>query len=213
MLTCKCPAAEALETIPAVKCSENFGQIQKVAFQRLTKADGTRNSFDSAASIKKKASWTPLLTAADSTKVVVSPYIEAPTSEAGEPTTAYGGNDSLNGIEVIIGRNPTSFSAVIRKAPQSVIKALKALECEATGDLGVFLFNANGDIEAIKDESSETYYPIPIQSFFVSDKTHGGLEAFDSNNIQWAFPQNFSDNLVIVTPEDFNPLTDLVPAV
>ena len=44
-LICQCPAADAITTIPAVTCPENFGQIQKVAFQRLRKADGTRNSF------------------------------------------------------------------------------------------------------------------------------------------------------------------------
>ena len=57
-----------------------------------------------------------------------------------------------------------------------------------------------------------TYYPIPVRSFFVGDKTHGGLEAPDSNAIQWTFLPNYSDDLAIVTPADFNPLTDLVPA-
>ena len=46
---------------------------------------------------------------------------------------------------------------------------------------------------------------------FIGDKTHGGLEAPDSNAIQWAFLPNYSDDLTIVTP-DFNPLTDLKPA-
>ena len=47
MITCKCPAAASLPNIPAVKCAESFGQIQKVAFQRLTKDDGSKNSFTS----------------------------------------------------------------------------------------------------------------------------------------------------------------------
>ena len=45
MQLCACPAATALTTIPAVGCAESFGQIQKVAFMRLKKADGTVNSF------------------------------------------------------------------------------------------------------------------------------------------------------------------------
>jgi hypothetical protein len=32
------------------------------------------------------------------------------------------------------------------------------------------------------------------------------------NNIQWSFLPNYSDNLKIVIPSDFNPLTDLIPA-
>lgn len=214
MITCQCPAATALTTIPASQCAENFGQIQKVAFQRLRAADGTKNSFTSTTSITLKASWTALLSAADGTKIVVSPYIQAPTSEAGDPITFGGGNDTLGGIEIIQGSNPTSFSAVMRGVPQSVIKAMKPLVCEAqAGNLGVYLFDENGNIEAVQDETTATtYYPIPIAALFIGDKAHGGLEAPDSNPIQWAFPPNYSDNLKIVTPSDFNPLTDLIPA-
>lgn len=154
------------------------------------------------------------MAATDGSKIVVSPYIEAPTQEAGAARTFGGGNETLGGIEVIIGREPNSFSAVLRNIPQNVIKALKALQCEAlTGNLGVYLFDENGKIEAIQDETTATtYYPIPVRSLFVGDKTHGGLEAPDSNAIQWSFLPNYSDNLKIVSPSGFNPLTDLVPA-
>lgn len=213
-LTCQCPAAASLTTIPAVACGENFGQIQKVAFQRLRKADGSRNSFTTTASILLKASWTTLLSAEDGSKVVVSPYIEAPTSEPGAVRTYGGGNETLGGIEEVLGAEPTAFSAVLRRMPQNVIKIMKELSCESNaGNLGVYLFNDNGQIEAIQDpETATTYYPIPIRSFFVSDKGHGGLENPDSNNISWQFAPNYSDDLKIITPTDFNPLTDLVPA-
>lgn len=216
-MICKCPASAALPTIPVSKCPETFGQIQKVAFQRLTKEDGSKNFFSSEATPAKDisvlASWTALLAAEDSTKIVVSPYIQAPTAEAGAARTFGGGNETLGGVEEIIGREPTPFTGVIRKSPQSVIKALKELQCESSGDnLGVFLFDENGAIGAIKDEAVEgKYYPIPIRSLFVGDKTLGGLEAPDSNAIQWAFLPNWSDDLAIVSP-GFNPLTDLKPA-
>ena len=213
-LTCQCPAAAAITTIPAVACGENFGQIQKVAFQRLRKADGTRNSFTSTASILLKASWTALLAAVDGSKVVVSPYIEAPTSEPGAARTFGSGNETLGGVEEILGAEPTAFSAVLRRMPQNVIKIMKELMCESNaGNLGVYLFNDNGQIEALQDQTTATtYYPIPIRSFFVSDKGHGGLENPDSNNMSWQFAPNYSDDLKIVTPTDFNPLTDLIPA-
>ena len=209
-MICKCPAAAALPDVPAITCAETFGQIQKVAFERLTKDDGTKNSFTSKAAITLLASWTPKLSAADSTKIVVSPYIQAPTAEAGAARTFGGGNETLGGVEDIIGREPTPFTGVIRKAPQSVIKALKELQCESWSDnLGLFLFDENGAIGAIEDETtSGTYYPIPIRSLFIGDKTLGGLEAPDSNAIQWSFLPNWSDDLAIVAP-DFNPLTDL----
>ena len=221
MNVCSCPAATALPTIPAAQCAETFGQIQKVAFMRLKKADGTVNAFvdGSTTGIDKKAAWTAKMALTDGGKVVISPYIQAPTSEAGDARTFGGGNDTLGGIEMVIGRNPTSFSGVFRAVPQSIIKVIKELQCEAMADnLGVFLFDENGNIEAIKQsvtvESTTTvsYLPIPIRSLFISDKAHGGLEAPDSNNISWSFLPNYSDDLAIVTPSDFNPLTDLVPA-
>ena len=221
MQLCACPAASALTTIPAVGCAESFGQIQKVVFMRLKKADGTANSFvdGSATGIDKLAAWTAKMGKTDGEKVVISPYIQAPTQEAGEARTFGGGNETLGGVEMVIGRNPSTFSGVMRAVPQSVIKAMKELQCEAQGDnLGVVLFDENGNIEAIKKSetveqvTTVSYLPIPIRSLFIGDKTHGGLEAPDSNAISWSFLPNYSDDLSIVAPSDFNPLTDLVPA-
>lgn len=197
--------------IPVSNCPESFGQIQKVAFQRLYKSTGEKNSFKTDAGIEKKASWTPLLSADDDTKIVISPYIQAPTAEAGAARTFGGGNETLGGVEEIVGREPTPFTGVMRKLPQKIIKALKELQCESWGDnLGVYLFDENGAIGAIQDaKTATTHYPIPIRSLFIGDKTLGGYEAPDSNNIQWAFLPNWSDDLAIIVPKDFNPLTDL----
>ena len=52
---CSCPAAAALTAIPTGNCAESFGQIQKVAFQRLYSAAGVKNKFDSVALIGKLA--------------------------------------------------------------------------------------------------------------------------------------------------------------
>lgn len=200
--------------IPVSNCPESFGQIQKVAFQRLYKSTGEKNSFKTGAGIEKKASWTPLLSADDDTKIVISPYIQAPTAEAGAARTFGGGNETLGGVEEIVGRELTPFTGVMRKLPQKIIKALKELQCESWGDnLGVYLFDENGAIGAIQDaKTATTHYPIPIRSLFIGDKTLGGYEAPDSNNIQWAFLPNWSDDLAIIVPEDFNPLTDLKAA-
>lgn len=200
--------------IPVSNCPESFGQIQKVAFQRLYKSTGEKNSFKTDVSIEKKTSWTSLLLADDDTKIVISPYIQAPTAEAGAARTFGGGNETLGGVEEIVGREPTPFTGVMRKLPQKIIKALKELQCESWGDnLGVYLFDENGVIGAIQDAKTvTTHYPIPIRSLFIGDKTLGGYEAPDSNNIQWAFLPNWSDDLVIIVPEDFNPLTDLKAA-
>ena len=220
MQLCACPAATALTTIPAATCAESFGQIQKVAFMRLKKADGTVNTFvdGSGTGIDKKAAWTAKMALTDGGKAVISPYIQAPTQDGGDARTFGGGNETLGGVEMVIGRNPMNFSGVMRGVPQSIIKVMKSLQCEAQGDnLGVILFDENGNIEAIKKVTTGTpdvveYMPIPIRSLFIGDKVHGGLEAPDNNAISWKFLPNYSDDLAIVQPDDFNPLTDLVPA-
>ena len=213
-LICQCPAAAAIATIPNVVCPENFGQIQKVAFQRLRQADGTRNSFTSSAAITALASWAALLAATNGTKIVVSPYINAPADSGGDARMTSGGNDDLGGIPQVLGGNPVQFDGQMRGVPQSVIKTMKELQCEAqAGNLGVFLFDENGKIEAIKDATTATtFYPIPIRALFIGSKIHGNFDAKDSNAISWQYPDNYSDDLAIVTPTDFNPLTDLVPA-
>ena len=221
MQLCACPAATALTTIPAATCAESFGQIQKVAFMRLKKADGTVNTFvdGSGTGIDKKAAWTAKMALTDGGKAVISPYIQAPTQDGGDARTFGGGNETLGGVEIVIGRNPMNFSGVMRGVPQSIIKVMKELQCEAQGDnLGVILFDENGNIEAIKKVTTGTpdtveYMPIPIRSLFIGDKVHGGLEAPDNNAISWKFLPNYSDDLGIVQPDDFNPLTDLVPAI
>jgi hypothetical protein len=85
---------------------------------------------------------------------------------------------------------------------------MKDLQCEAQADnLGVFLFDENGSIECLV--SGTDNLPIPIRALFIGDKVHGGLEAPDSNAISFSFLPNYSDDLSIEKPTDFNPLTDL----
>lgn len=208
MSVCSCPAAASIPTIGQMECAQDFGQIQKIAFQRIYSAGTTRNSFTSTADIKLLASWQALLTSTSGTKVAVTPYVENPTPDGGDAITYGGGNDTLGGVTKVIGRNPVNMTFALRQFPQSIIKALKELQCEV--GLGVYLFNANGQILAQQDpETATTYYPIPIQSLFVGDLMLNGLETPDENALSFSFAPNYSDNIAVVTPTDFNPLLDL----
>jgi hypothetical protein len=205
-MICKCPRAESLPDIPRFECPETFGQIQKVAFQRITSTDGTKNKFTTLAAITTLASWTPFMVAADSTKIVMSPYIQNPEAAGGGPRMFGGGNETLGGVEEVVGTEPTPFTGIFRKVPQTAIKALKQLGCE---DIGVYLIDENGAIGAIKGDTEGDFFPIPVRAFFVGDKTLGGYDAPDSNVVQWNFLPNWSNDLTMVYPTDFNPLTDL----
>ena len=125
----------------------------------------------------------------------------------GDAITFGGGNDTPGGIVKTIGRKPVTMTFEIRQMTQDVISALKSLSCE---NVGVYLFNGDGQIMALKDESvATTFYPIPIKNLFVSDLKLNGLDTPDSNTLSFSFEPNWSDNAAIVTPTDFNPLTDI----
>ncbi len=210
MSMCSCPAGVALPAVPNASCPQNWGQTQKIIFQRIFKTAGTKNSFTQTASIKQLSSWTPLFAANASsddagTKCVITPYVEAPTSDGGDAITFGGGNDTVGGATKVIGRNPVNMSFVIRQMTQDVIKALKGLQCE--DELGVYLVNGDGQILALSP-SDNTYYPIPIRSLFISDLKLMGLDNPDENTLSFSFLPNWSDDAKVVTP-DFNPLTDL----
>lgn len=209
-MICKCPQSGAISSIPNFKCSETFGQVQKIGLQRLYDDNGRLNFWNQISNnILSLPDWETFLTAEDSTKIVISPYIQAPTAEAGAARTFGGGNETLGGVEEIIGEEPTPFTGVLRKVPQNVIKVLKRLECESKNEnLGIYLFDQHGAIGALQDGSG-FYYPIPIRSFFVGSKTLGGLEAPDSNAISWQFLPEWSLDLVLISPL-FNPLTALI---
>ena len=205
MSMCSCPAGAALPAVPNASCPQDFGQVQKIIFQRIFKTAGTKNSFTQSASIKQLSSWSALFSASDGTKCVITPYVEAPTADGGDAITFGGGNDTVGGTTKVIGRNPVNMSFVMRQMTQDVIKALKGLQCE--DELGVYLVNGDGQILAISS-SDNTYTPIPIRSLFISDLKLMGLDNPDENALSFSFLPNWSDDAKVVTPE-FNPLTDL----
>ena len=207
---CSCPAGAALPAVPNASCPQNWGQTQKIIFQRIFKTAGTKNSFTQTASIKQLSSWTALFSQNDSsdapgTKCVITPYVEAPTADGGDAITFGGGNDTVGGTTKVIGRNPVNMSFVMRQMTHDVIKALKGLQCE--DELGVYLVNGDGQILAISS-ADNTYTPIPIRSLFISDLKLMGLDNPDENALSFSFLPNWSDDAKVVTP-DFNPLTDL----
>lgn len=218
-LNCGCPAGASLTTIPYSECKETLGQVQKVIFQRIYSENNgaiVKNTI-SATNIASKAAMMALMAATDGTKIVVSPYIQNPTTEPGELRTFGSGNQVLGGIPIVLGSDSTAFTGIIYQEPQTVIAAMKTLVCE---NVGVYLIDEYGNIAA-QDASTTSgstttvaYAPIPIGQLFVGDKKLGGYEEPDSNAIAWRFFPNWSDTLAIAKAADFdyNPLVDLVPA-
>ena len=187
-----------LPPIPNMTCGIRYGQVQKVAFTRVG------NLFSNANPITDLASWTAFLAAEDSTKIIVTPYVEAPTMEGGDEKTFGGGNATLDGIIMVLGSQPIRMNFALRNYPQSIISALKVLM--RIKDLGVFLFNDNGGIICLQEGG--TYLPIPIRALFVGDLILSGRTQPDRNTMKFSFKSNYSDKLVVVKP-DFSPINDL----
>lgn len=207
-LNCGCPGAAHLPDLTIAECKEGMGQIQKVAVQRVFKTAGEKNSVTDPST---KASFSTLFSAADGSKMIVSPYLYGPETEPGAKRTFGSGNEVLGGVPIIIGREATTFTANMYEESQLTIKQMKQLMCE---NVGVWLIDEYGNLGCLVDDPKEptTYMPIPIGSLFVGDKKLGGYENPDSNAIEWNFFPNWSDNLYIVKNEtmDFNPLSDWV---
>ena len=188
-----------LPPIPNMTCGIRYGQVQKIAFTRIG------NLFSNSSNpITDLASWTAFLAAEDSTKIVVTPYVEAPTMEGGDEKTFGGGNTTLDGIIMVLGSQPIRMSFALRNYPQTIISALKILT--KIRDLGVFLFNDNGGIICLQE--GDTYQPIPIRALFVGDLILSGRIQPDRNTMKFSFKSNYSDKLVVVKP-DFSPINDL----
>ena len=203
MKYCTCPVPTYLGNIITTlsPCPEAFGQVQKLAFWR------SGNSIASVATMAVLATWTALLAATGDTKVVVSPYIDNPTTEVGEVKEFGSENEVRDGIPINVGRNMTKFSARIYDHAQSYIRAMKELECE---NLEVFLINERGHFGHRLDGTVVKGFP--IRQLFVGDRHLGGFSEPDVNNIQFAFAPNWSDYFTITDPTANFDARDLINA-
>lgn len=207
MSACQCPAGASIPSVPNANCPQDFGQIQKIIFQRIFTSGTNKNTMTKANAVTL-ATWTALFSAEDGAKVIITPYVEAPTADGGDAITFGGGNDTIGGVTKVIGTNPTNMTFALRQIVQSIAKGLKALMCEL--NLGVYFINGDGQIMG-KEVSKDNFGPIPIQTLFVGDLKLNGLETPDENALSFSLPANWSDDVAIITPE-FNPLTDLANA-
>jgi hypothetical protein len=72
----------------------------------------------------------------------------------------------------------------------------------------VYFINEQGQVIGDGEGGTTNFKGIKLQSetMNVSDKTLGGRENPDMNMVRFSLPANWSDNLSVVTPTDFNGL-------
>lgn len=164
----ECPLPATLPDIEKQACSFRIGQIVKIAFGIIGSTPPFAETGEPATPITAKASWDPLVSATDATKIVVTNYLNnlvVPSTDVIED----GGDTNINRIpEMVDGGNaqctfnPKDIESSIRAAMQGLIPFSAIMP--GVSELGAMFINADGDI--IHDA---TNYWIPIYNLFIGD--------------------------------------------
>ena len=206
MSNCNCPLPSALTDIAATGCPFNLGQLQRVIITRASSAFFPATVATSNPNLL--ATWTPLLTAADDTKVVKTPLIGGNPAIVGGSAITQGGNDNstLNGEVEVTGTESSVFTADFKDLEPTIAKAMKDLKCES---VKVFFVNDAGDIIGVSKDSGTTFDGLTVngKSFFLSDRNNNGFGQKDVNTLSFNLAPGWDDYLMKVTPTDFNALT------
>lgn len=203
-----CPQASEITDQVDYTCGFDIGQILKFVAQRQFSSGTTLNSI-TPANIVLLASWTTLLGATNGTKVQASPNLMGDADTApGGPISFGSGNAVPYGIPILVGTEPTPFTAKLYNPQPKSILALKGLYGEV---LGVYLINNYGKIVCKVDNPTTptVCYPIPIISYWIGDRDAGGITDPDFQEVRWSFLPNWSDKIAAFTPTDFDALTQI----
>jgi hypothetical protein len=188
--TCTCPVPTCIATFSAVTCPVDASQIQKLIFWRRG------NEIADVAALILSATWSALKAATDSTKAVVSPFIEAPTFEIGDFVEEGSGNEVRDGIPHIKGSGNTKFTCKVYSPSSAILREFKELECET---LDVIFVNENGHFVHHVDLAADVQ-GFQVVNLGVKDRMIGGYQASDYFDIVFYLRPNWSDYLTITDP-------------
>lgn len=192
--TCPNPTYLASAITDATPCEDYTGQIQRFFFWR-------RDNNMSATSAITATGWTALLTATGNTKVVTSPILVGNVeNEPGEAREFGGGNETKNGVPIIIGADMTSVSGRFYGEDQDNIATIKQWTCE---DLDVIMVNEAGRLIYDSRSTGATLYGFPMESLFVGDLKLGGFGEPDRNEFSFKLRPDWSDTLKISAETTF----------
>jgi hypothetical protein len=200
-----CPPPTALASVPTQECPVRFDQICRFGFQRMQATP----SFTTT-TLLAQATWTPLLTETDDTKVILSPLVPGFVIPTGE-VLKEGGNDNstINGVPRLNGLGFVACTGQLQDVEAAVADALRALASESAlqpgyTNLWMYMFNRFGQI--ITDVSSTNCPGIPVYNVCVGDVGTEGLNKSNLHNLSIDLAPGWSKTVKMFTPS-FNPLT------
>lgn len=207
-----CPLPAALGSVPETSCPVIFGQISKIAIQRIQAVP----SFTLLTAILK-ATWTPHLAAVDDEKIVLTPMISNLVLPASE-LLSEGGNDNttVNGIRNVRGLGSLTVTGQILNISEATKAALQALFAEsksptpgATNLWGYFLTT---DGKVIGKKEGANLAGIPLYNLALTDPGSEGFNKDNVFNFSFDLEGGWSDGFEVLKTTDIKPLTFKNPA-
>lgn len=200
---CDCPQPAAISAIPAFTCGEDFGQIQKLVFQRRQAAA----PFATVVAAGTLANWTTLKAAVGNTKVVSTPFFENFIIPGVEAITEGGDdNSTLDGLALVVGRTTPVATGNFRSLPAATFVAIEKYACEP--DMTVFMINEFSKIIGHSIDGTKVA-GFPIQEFFIGDKGIEGKNTQNKSLFRFGLRAGWSKTAIVVTAVDFDPRFDL----
>lgn len=200
-----CPPAASIADIPEQTCPERFDQVVRLLLQRKQ----TSASFTTTTGLVV-ATWTPLLTETDDTKIQGTPLFANAVIPRGE-LLKEGGNDNttINGIPRLNGRGFVPVTLELQDVEAAVRTALRSYAADSAlqpgfTNLSAYFVNRFGQIICKKDGTN--LFGIDIYNFYVGDVGTDGLGKSNIANMSFDLAPGWSDDVVIIKPTDFNPM-------
>ncbi len=203
-----CPNPATLASAPNPSCPVRFDQIQKMAIRRI----GGRATVTTA-TILLAATITPLLSATDDTKLLISPWLLDLKIPNSEPLKE-GGNDNttINGVPRLTGLGFASVSFMLENVEAATAQAMRALASESansvpgTTNIEGFFITKDGRL-ILDNPSGTTAYGFKLHNFVISDVGSEGLNKPNTFKGSFDLEPLWSKTFKVVTPTDWNPLT------
>ena len=202
-----CPKPTYLANTPNPTCPVRWDQILKLGIRRINGRATLTTS-----TILLSATVTPLLTAVDDTKLLITPNIKnivipnaEPIKEGGNDNTTFNGMPELRGLGIV-----QVTGAYMDNVDDTTAVALRALASESSlnGDSNIEMFPITRFAKGVLINPSTTIaYGIKIYNFVVSDVSSEGYNKPNRYYISWDMEGGWSAGVKMFTPTDYNLLS------
>ena len=182
IIDCNCTTT-TLPATGAKRCGENFGQIQILAFEKLS---DKQSGLNAVSAIDVKANWASGMTA---TKVQLTPEVKG-WEQSGGDAVNWGEDVDPDGIPMKVRDNPVQLNVTFRGAKESVMAKIEEMRCLAQmKDLGLYLFTTDSKILGV--DNSTTLDSFPVEYISVAPRVIGVRDEPDSSVVSMYIPASY----------------------